>query len=116
MNFSTSNCVCNRLKVKRIAVLHDKGDYGKGLAEYAKKLNLFDSQIRDTEANLGYFDDQEEELLDTVATVRGTISLSWISIWNIAYLYFPLYWLSLILIVTAVAAYIVHRRRFQFLI
>jgi len=26
-----------RLKVKKIAVLHDKGDYGKGLAEYAKK-------------------------------------------------------------------------------
>ena len=27
----------NRLKVKTIAVLHDKGDYGKGLAEYARK-------------------------------------------------------------------------------
>jgi len=27
----------NVLKVKKIAVLHDKGDYGKGLAEYAKK-------------------------------------------------------------------------------
>lgn len=27
----------NRLKLKKIAVLHDKGDYGKGLAEYAKK-------------------------------------------------------------------------------
>ncbi|MDP3096518.1 MAG: branched-chain amino acid ABC transporter substrate-binding protein [Syntrophales bacterium] len=26
-----------KLKVKKIAVLHDKGDYGKGLAEYAKK-------------------------------------------------------------------------------
>ena len=26
-----------RLKLKKIAVLHDKGDYGKGLAEYAKK-------------------------------------------------------------------------------
>jgi branched-chain amino acid transport system substrate-binding protein len=25
-----------RLKLKKIAVLHDKGDYGKGLAEYAK--------------------------------------------------------------------------------
>jgi branched-chain amino acid transport system substrate-binding protein len=25
------------LKLKKIAVLHDKGDYGKGLAEYAKK-------------------------------------------------------------------------------
>ncbi len=28
----------NQLKARRIAVLHDKGDYGKGLAEYAKKL------------------------------------------------------------------------------
>jgi len=27
----------NVLKVKKIAVLHDKGDYGKGLAEFAKK-------------------------------------------------------------------------------
>ena len=27
----------NRLKIKTIAVLHDKGDYGKGLAEYARK-------------------------------------------------------------------------------
>jgi branched-chain amino acid transport system substrate-binding protein len=27
----------NRLKVKKIAVLHDKGDYGKGLAEFARK-------------------------------------------------------------------------------
>ena len=26
-----------RLKLKKIAVLHDKGDYGKGLAEFAKK-------------------------------------------------------------------------------
>jgi branched-chain amino acid transport system substrate-binding protein len=27
----------NRLKVKKIAILHDKGDYGKGFAEYAQK-------------------------------------------------------------------------------
>jgi branched-chain amino acid transport system substrate-binding protein len=27
----------NNLKVKKIAVIHDKGDYGKGLAEFAKK-------------------------------------------------------------------------------
>ena len=26
----------NNLKVRKVAVLHDKGDYGKGLAEYAK--------------------------------------------------------------------------------
>jgi branched-chain amino acid transport system substrate-binding protein len=26
-----------KLKVKKIAILHDKGDYGKGLAEYAKR-------------------------------------------------------------------------------
>jgi len=29
--------VLDDLKLKKIAVLHDKGDYGKGLAEYAKK-------------------------------------------------------------------------------
>ena len=28
--------VMNTLKVKKIAVIHDKGDYGKGLAEFAK--------------------------------------------------------------------------------
>ncbi len=27
----------NNLKVKKVAVLHDKGDYGKGFAEFAKK-------------------------------------------------------------------------------
>lgn len=27
----------NKLKVRKIAVLHDKGDYGKGFAEFAKK-------------------------------------------------------------------------------
>ncbi|MCP4689333.1 MAG: branched-chain amino acid ABC transporter substrate-binding protein, partial [Desulfobacterales bacterium] len=29
--------VLDVLKVKKIAILHDKGDYGKGLAEFAKK-------------------------------------------------------------------------------
>jgi branched-chain amino acid transport system substrate-binding protein len=27
----------DKLKIKKIAVIHDKGDYGKGLAEFAKK-------------------------------------------------------------------------------
>ena len=31
------NFAVNTLKAKKIAVIHDKGDYGKGLAEYAKK-------------------------------------------------------------------------------
>ncbi len=31
------NFTVNTLKAKKIAVIHDKGDYGKGLAEYAKK-------------------------------------------------------------------------------
>ena len=30
----------NRLKLTRLAILHDKGDYGKGLAEYAKNYIL----------------------------------------------------------------------------
>ncbi len=34
------------LKLKRIAVLHDKGDYGKGLAEFAKKFLEADSRAK----------------------------------------------------------------------
>jgi branched-chain amino acid transport system substrate-binding protein len=29
--------IANRLKVKKIAILHDKGDYGKGFAEFVKQ-------------------------------------------------------------------------------
>ena len=32
-----ANFVLKTLKLKKIAVIHDKGDYGKGFAEYAKK-------------------------------------------------------------------------------
>jgi branched-chain amino acid transport system substrate-binding protein len=34
------------LKVKNVAVLHDKGDYGKGLAEFAKKFLEEDSRAK----------------------------------------------------------------------
>ncbi len=30
------NFAMNKLKVKKVAIIHDKGDYGKGLAEFAK--------------------------------------------------------------------------------
>ena len=36
----------NVLKAKKIAVLHDKGDYGKGLAEYAKKFLEADKRAK----------------------------------------------------------------------
>lgn len=36
----------NALKLKKIAVLHDKGDYGKGLAEYAKAFIENDSRAK----------------------------------------------------------------------
>ncbi len=34
------------LKVKKVAVLHDKGDYGKGLAEFAKKFLEADARAK----------------------------------------------------------------------
>lgn len=36
----------NRLKVKTIAVLHDKGDYGKGLAEYVRKFAAASKKVK----------------------------------------------------------------------
>lgn len=78
---------------------------------YLKKLNSLDSQIRDNETSLNGIIRQDQKLVDTVATVRGTIYLNWISVWEIIQLYFPKNLFAPLFGVTAVIFYIIHRRR-----
>ncbi|MBI2634032.1 MAG: hypothetical protein HYW80_01840 [Parcubacteria group bacterium] len=85
-------------------------------SNYVSKLGSLDSQIRDAELQLEAITKQDQNLLDTVATVRGTISLSWISIWEIIDLYLPGPLISWILFGVAAAAYLWHRRRSEILI
>lgn len=78
---------------------------------YANQLTSFDAQIRYSETELERLDTKDRQLLESVATVRGTISLNWISVWEIINAYLPSYWISLLLAGGAIVTYLIHRRR-----
>lgn len=78
---------------------------------YSNKLYLLDLQIRENEAILDNAAKEDQKLVDTVATVRGTISISWISVWQIIRLYVPINFGFLAFGIAAVVAYFIHRRR-----
>lgn len=80
-------------------------------ANYSSNLNSIDQQIKYTNDNLTGVKKQDQNLLDNVATVNGTISFQWISLWEIAQLYLPGYWIPSIFAVLAVLAFFFERRR-----
>lgn len=80
-------------------------------ASYRNNLDPLDAQIEYVETNLKAVKTQDQKLLDTVATVTGTITLQWISIWEIVQLYVPGGWIAAILGLAAIAAYWWERRR-----
>ncbi len=80
-------------------------------ASHAGNLNTLDQQINETNNKLKSLKDQDSRLVDTVATVRGTISLSHISVWGILGLYLPNYWMLYVSLAAIVVAYILHRHR-----
>lgn len=77
---------------------------------FAKQMDSANYYIGNAHNNLEQANRQNSDLLDTVATVHGSITLNWISIWEFINFYFPLYWISLVLIVGAIAAYFFRRR------
>ena len=80
-------------------------------ASYSRQLSSFDSMIKNTEESLTWVDKQDKNLVDTVATVRGTISLSWISVWDAVQLYISPSWIALLLVLAAIGAALWSRRR-----
>jgi uncharacterized protein YqcC (DUF446 family) len=80
----------------------------------------YTSQLSNADANIKYATDwqtavktQDQTLLDNVATVSGTVSLQWISLWDMARLYLPGYWIPAIFAVLAYLSYLWDRRRFR---
>ena len=55
---------------------------------------------------------QDKALLDDVATVNGTVSIRWISLWEMIQLYLPGYWIPAIFAALAFLSYLRDRRRF----
>jgi len=84
--------------------------------DYQTKLGNLDSQIKSAEDNVDNVKKQDQNLLDNVATIQGTISLSWISIWEILDLYLPGSLIGWVFTLAAIIAYIWNRRRSQLII
>lgn len=76
-------------------------------------------QLSDVDANIKFAQDwqtaiktQDTALMDDIATVSGTVSVSWISLWEMAQLYLPGYWIPTIFAILAFLSYLSDRRRF----
>lgn len=79
----------------------------------------YTTQLSNADKNITYADDwqkavktQDQALLDNVATVTGTVSIQWISLWEITQLYLPGYWIPTIFAVLAFLSLLWDRRRF----
>ena len=78
---------------------------------FNSRLNGFDVQTRNVKTQLSSLEKQDQSVLDTVATVQGSVSLRWISLFGITNLYLPYYWPSLFLLILGVITYFSYRRR-----
>ena len=85
-------------------------------ASYSRQLASLNAQITEYQSALDSTNKQDQQLLNNVATVNGSISLEWISIWDIINLYAGPYWLPILLALAAVAAYWNHRRHQQLIL
>ncbi|MDO8567065.1 MAG: hypothetical protein Q7R58_02860, partial [bacterium] len=80
-------------------------------ASYASQLNNADANIKYTEDWQKAVRTQDQTLLNNVATVTGTVSIQWISLWDSARLYLPGYWIPAIFAALTVLSYLRDRRR-----
>ena len=88
-----------------------RGQLASENAAYNRKLASYNQQIKDYETNLEYTNKQDQNLINNVATVNGTISLRLISVWEVLDLYFGPYWLAILLGLIAIISYFFNRRR-----
>lgn len=80
-------------------------------ASYTVQLRNIDENIKYGEEWQKAVETQDQTLLDNVATVTGTVSIQWISLWGIALLYLPGYWIPAIFAMLAILSFMRDRRR-----
>jgi len=79
---------------------------------YTTQLNNMDVSIKNTQDWQKAIQTQDKILLDNVATVTGTISIQWISLWDTIRVYLPGYWIPTIFAVLSFISFLSDRRRF----
>src|SRR3989344_2329934 len=87
--------------------------------QMAEENASYSAQLSDADANIKYAQDwqtavekQDTALMDDVATVSGSVSIQWISLWEMAQLYLPGYWIPAIFAALSFLSYLWDRRRF----
>jgi len=79
--------------------------------EFQNQLNLIDAGITNTNQNLDNLQNQDQQLLADVETVQGSVSVRWISVWDIVNLYVPVARLLMIGFALVIVWYFVFGRR-----
>ena len=81
-------------------------------ATYKVQLSNADANIKNAQNWQKAIETQDEAFLDNVATVSGTVSIGWVSAWDIVQLYFPGYWIPAIFAGLTIVSFYFDRRRF----
>jgi hypothetical protein len=81
-------------------------------ATYKTQLNSADANIKYAQSVQKAVQTQDKALLDNVATVSGTVSIQWISLWDTIRLYLPGYSIPIIFAVLTFLSLLYDRRRF----
>ena len=86
--------------------------------QLAKENSAYAQNLSNADANIAYAKNwvkgvqtQDATLLANVATVTGTVSIQWISLWDMALLYLPGYWIPTIFAILALLSFAGDRRR-----
>lgn len=81
--------------------------------QYQKNLNILDQKISAQENRLTDLNKQDTNLINNVETVNGTISIRWISVFEIVNLYVPVYKTIIILCLLIILYYFLFGRRLK---
>lgn len=97
--------ITSRLSVLARGLANLKSQLTNENSAYTNNLNSIDFQIKNANDNLSGIKNQDQDLLDDVETVNGTIVFNWINLWEIVQLYIPGYWIPSIFAILAIVAY-----------
>ncbi len=86
-------------------------DLMRAMTQHKKDLENFDNQIKNKENNLIELGKQDTELINNVETVNGTITLQWISLFNMVNLYIPFTKILIIFFIGIIIFYLLFGRK-----
>lgn len=85
-------------------------------SRFETALRLSDANIAASEKRIDNLYEQDQDLLASVETVEASVSLQWISVWEVIDLYVPIYWVLSILAVGGLIGYFKYGFRKKFLL